>query len=390
MGNREPNELFTSRTRIKRWQSYGGIFHVLSVLFLSLSILWAYPQLKHQDAVVMGEEIRQKQELRQLLLESLDKLVRYEKYFREINGRYTRDLSNLSLPEKMASGNLEDLRRRYEISVLELHPNRFLLIASGVGNSDRVTIDESFRLNANFILPPPSKAYLFEEADRLLRLKMQGTKEAEGIYARYWRVQSAEEQWYAIGIKSPVLGEKHEIRQARLPASIFNSVSKHLQTRMSSSSQTAKDEAANQKSAEKSALPLAFKEKLSSNDVNDWLIHARQAQHIFKRERGRYARKWEELDLVSNFRFADRIRLAKNIRVHPMEISDDDSGFQLVLEGTSGDLLGEQFTTDKEGAVRQVRYTDTLIQQLQETTDLLENTFRINPVKEDVAPFSQP
>lgn len=382
MGNKEPIEIFHSRTRIKRWQSYGGVFHVLSVLFLAFSILWAYPKLKLHDAMIMGEEIRQRQESRQLLLESLDKLVRYEKYFREINGRYTRELSNLSLPEKMASGSLEELRRHYEISVLELHPNRFLLLASGVQNSDRVTIDESFRLNANFILPPPAKAYLFEEADRLLRLKMLGHESSEGIYSRYWRVQSAEEQWYAVGVRAPVLGEKHEIRQERLPASIFNSVSKQLKNHMNAQ--------AAEEAPKKSELPLAFKEKLSGNDVTDWLNQARQAQHIFKSERGRYARRWEDLDLVSSYRFADRIHLAKNIRVHPMDISDDDSNFHLVLEGTSGDLLGEQFTIDKEGAVRQVRYTDALIQQLQETTDLLESTFKINPVKEDAAPFSQP
>src|SRR5690606_34352941 len=104
----------------------------------------------------------------------------------EINGRFTRDISRLALPDQLSSGKRELLERDYEISVLEVRPNRFMLLATGITSSDRITIDESHRLNANFILPAPSRDYLLQEADRLLRLRAHGLPAEGGAFSRYW------------------------------------------------------------------------------------------------------------------------------------------------------------------------------------------------------------
>ena len=127
-------------------------------------------------------------------------------------------------------------------------------------------------------------------------------------------------------------------------------------------------------------------------EVKNWLEAAHFAQHVYRKEKGSFAKRWEDLDSVSDFHFAERMRIVKNIRVHPVDLGVDQESFHLTLEGTAGDLLGEQFVVDTGGTVRQVRYTEALIQQLQETTAILQNTFhfQINPIVEDSAQKSKP
>lgn len=380
---KETKQMFTVRERIRRWKAYSGVFHLLTVAALVVTSLWVLPSWRGRWA---GAEFADRQETRQLLLEALDKVVRYEKYFRELNGRYTRDLSRLSLPSTLSSGSMEELKRRYEISVLELHPNRFLVLATSLTGTDRVTIDERHRVNANFVLPPPSRTYLIEEADRLLRLKQAGREAEEGMYLRYWRLASGDQdEWFAVGQKNPVIGEKRGLFGERRPATIFSAVGEHLRNRLAPESLVAERSVA--------AVPAKslFKENLEASDVNEWLASARQAQHVFRREKGRYAHKWEELDAVSDYRFSERLKIARNVRVQPIEVLAGETGFRVTIEGTSGDLMGEQFVIDQDGAVRQVRYTEALIQQLQQTTNLLENTFhfQIKPL-DDPSQRGQP
>jgi hypothetical protein len=85
------------------------------------------------------------------------------------------------------------------------------------------------------------------------------------------------------------------------------------------------------------------------------------------------------------------MRVVRNVRVHPIELSGQgkSSGYRLTLEGTTGDLMGEQFVIDDTGTMRQVRYTESLIQQLQSNTNLLEN-FQINPIVDDPAQKYRP
>lgn len=379
---KKTDEMFTVRERIRRWKAYAGAFHLLTVAALVLTALWVLPTWSRREWSPAGADFSERQEARQALIETLDKVVRYEKYYRELSGRYTRDLSRLALPAKLASGDVEELKRRYEISVLELHPNRFIVLATGINSTDRVTIDERHRLSANFVLPPPARAYLHEEADRMLRLKESNRAPEEGLYLRYWQLSASEEnEWFAVGQRSPVLGERRGLDGERKPATIFSLVGEHLKNRLAAREERAV--------AAVSAKPL-FKEALSASDVNEWLSSARLAQHVFRRENGRYARRWDELDTVSDYRFSERLKIARNVRVQPIEVQDSE--FRVTIEGTSGELMGEQFAIDQAGRVRQVRYTETLIRQLQETTSLLENTFhfQINPVSEDPQQRAQP
>lgn len=361
----------------------------------ALCLTWILPLVASKSDLQLSQEWAQRQQGRQLLFEALDRLVRYQHYFHDINGRFTRDIARLSFPNRLASGELEQLRRIYEISVIEVQPRRFLIMATGVNNTDRVTIDESHRLNANFVVPPPTRAYLLEEADRLLALKSRGSEPQDGIFSQYWQIDRAQEGqgWVAIGVRSPVEGERREFQGDRALASIFAAVSERVKSKMGTmqaDGKTVKEES-DADDAELSAVPpraSLFKEILNPSDAQEWLERARLAQHVYHREYGIYAKRWEQLDVVSDYHFAERMKVAKNIRVYPIELSNDDKDFRLTLEGTSGDLMGEQFVMDRSGSMRQVRYTEALIHQLQEGTNLLENTFhfQINPIVEDSAP----
>ncbi len=356
-------QLFSIRHKFRRLRSLGGFFHLLSVAFLVLSALYLIPHYGSKTTFELDEDLKKRQSARQLLLETLDRFARYEKYHHEVYGRYTRDLHRLSLPNQLASGSRIELEQEYEISLLEVQPNRFVLLATGLKNSDRVTIDESHRLNANFVLPPPARAYLFEEADRMLRLQSQGLPLTEGVYGRYWELERAGAQlpWVAVGKKKPVLNERRELVAEREVASIFHSVKEQVQNRLVPGV---------------ASVASLGKTKVEVRDVQEWLEKARLAQHVYRREKGAYARRWEDLDQVSDYGFLERMRSASNIRVHPIEVNFGEKGFQLTLEGTEGDLLGERFVVDESGLMRQVRYTETIVQQLQETTEFLESAFR--------------
>jgi hypothetical protein len=389
------NTVFSARQRIRRWKSAAGAFHLLTLSGFVLCLTWLLPVISSQTTRGLSQAGNEQAVARQMLLEALDRLVRYQHYYYEIHGRFTRDLARLSLPGRLAGGDLEELQRSYEISVTELEPKRFLLLATGIHSTDRVTVDESRRLNANFALPNPSRAYLLEEADRVLALRSQGAEPLEGLYSAYWQVAPLGDGqgWVAVGTKKPVAGERREYQGERVLASIFAEVSERVKTKM-----TGKTSKAKPKEEESAEFELdqprvnLFKEQLSSTDVQEWLENARVAQHVHKREHGHFAKKWERLDGVSDYHFFERIQVAKNVRVHPIEITGDGKDFRLTIEGTSGDLMGEQFVVDSSGSVRQVRYTEALINQLQESTNLLENTFRfqINPIADDPSRRSQP
>ena len=136
-------ELFSARQRIRRWKAVASAFHLLSVAVSILCILLALPYVESRNANQITQEWKEEQESRQMLIETLDRLVRYQRYFHDIYGRYTRDLSRILLPNRLATGDLEQLRRSYEISVIEVQPKRFLILATGIKNTDRITVDES-------------------------------------------------------------------------------------------------------------------------------------------------------------------------------------------------------------------------------------------------------
>jgi hypothetical protein len=378
-------EVFSVRDRIRRWKSLSGFFHLLTMSGLVLSLLWMFPRIDSKSLLQATEELRERQGQRQLLVEALDKFVRYEKYYAETHGRYTRDLSRLRLPTSLTGGSRAEVREHYEISVIEAYPNRFLILATGINSADRATIDESNRLTANFVLPPPSRAYLFEEADRMLKLQAQNSEPSLGVFSRYWQVTAEEGSGLVVakGLRPPVLGERREWKAQ--PNPLFEAVSGQLKNRLEKGGSRVPASIAHEEPGYPGKTISPFHEVLNAQDVREWLEAGRYAQHVYLRENGKFAHRWEDLDSVSDFHFADRMQVAKNIRVHPVELSRDQAGFRLTLEGTEGDLMGEQFVTDQEGAIRQVRYTEALIHQLQETTNILQNAFQfqINPIVEE-------
>jgi hypothetical protein len=319
---------------------------------------------------------------RQQLLEALDRMGRQQHYFREVNGRFTRDLSRLAIPDRLASGTLEELKAEYEIAATEVSPSRFLLVGQGLKNGDRVSLDEMHRINANFVLPEPNKKYLSEEADRMLRLHKAGESPLPGIYAQYWRIESVpEEGLVALGVRAPVAGERLAQIPLRRPAGLFESVSEAIRNPELGNSIGAAIGAS-------AGLSVASS-LLQSRDVEAWLKAAHYAQHVFFREQGRFARKWDELDSAVDFQFSKKSKSTENVRFHPIEIQEGGQRYRIVLEGTRGDIEGEQFILDQSGNIQQVRFTEALKQQLQSTTDLLE-IFQVKPARELAPPSGIP
>lgn len=370
--------MFSAREKIRRWKAISGLFHLASISLLILAVCWWVPHPQGKSLTEISVEIQKQAEVRRTLLESLDRIVRYQKYYAEVHGKFTRDLNRLPVPDRQTASSEIDIRKFYEISVLDARPNRILVLATGISNGDRVTIDEGHRVSANFILPSPSRTYLEEEADRLLRIMGQGKSAETGLYSRYWKIESGEgRSLVAHGLRAPVLGQKKELEPARELSSLFASIREKVESRIMG--KPSKDSETDGRSVASGASPSKYPTLWVSEDVFAWLEAARLAQHVHFREKGKYARKWEDLDAVSNYDFVQRMKLAKNIRVNPIEFEGES--FRISIEGTSGDLMGEQYFVDHSGSIRQLRYTETLIQQLQETTSILEN-FQINPIFE--------
>lgn len=368
--------MFSAREKIRRWKAISGLFHLASIFLLVIAASWWVPHPQGKSLTEISVEIQKQADVRRQLLESLDRIVRYQKYYSEVHGKFTRDLNRLPVPDRQTASSEIDIRKFYEISVLDARPNRILVLATGIGNGDRVTIDEGHRVSANFILPAPSRSYLEDEADRLLRLMGQGRAAEPGLYSRYWKVEAGEGRTFvANGLRAPVLGQKKELEPARELSSLFASIREKVENRIMG--RQSKDSDSSGRTVASSAAPTKYPVEWRSEDVFSWLEAARLAQHVHFREKGKYAKKWEDLDLVSNYDFVQRMKLAKNIRVNPIEFEGE--AFRISVEGTSGDLMGEQYFVDHSGSIRQLRYTETLIQQLQETTNILEN-FQINPI----------
>ncbi len=384
------SDLFANRDRFRQARTWGGVLHLASVALAVIVLVLAYPRTIERSIASRDQETRAT-EVRRALIEALDRVVRYEHYHHEVYGRFTRDLYRLGLPEKLSDTTLDEIRRYFEISVIESSPSHVLVAATGLGFSarelsltgDRVIIDEHFRVQASFPLPEPSRSYLLEEADRKIRHQLQGKGHYEGVYADYWKVERAKDTEagiVAVGKRAPVLGEIHswiepvgarEISSVARPE-IFQSVRDRLRSRVLP--------------AESSEKSTPYVRDFRADDVRAWLEQVRLAQHIYRREFGRYARRWEDLAAVSDILTPNGSGFAPNLRVLPIEVSGREQVYRVTVEGKVGDLLGEQFVLDNTGAVRQLRYSDALAHQLQESTKMLKDTlnFKIEELPESV------
>lgn len=382
----QEQKVFGVRERWRKIRAWDGVFHLLSLSVGVLIVLAIYPGMPGDgnkaavDFVDGFSQVSRSQNIRQLLVEALDKIIRYENYYKDIHGHYTRDLSRLGLPDRLSTGSFDDVRRVYEVAVVELTSNRVVVMANGADSAqekmltrfDRMTMDERHRISANFVMPPPSRAYLYEEADRMLGLQLSGKSRLDSVVANFWNIESHGEgitDITAVGQKNPVLGVKRSLNTMGKAITLFDSVHGVLSGK-------------NMGHATRNLAMISSEEKEKNNsnqvrraaDVRALLRDVYQAQYIHKRERGTYAKRWEDLDAIAGFHFQEEKNLSSNLRFQPIEVNEQ--GYQITIEGTSGDLMGEQFQMSQNGSIRQVRYTDALIQQLQHSTAILENTFK--------------
>ncbi|NUM89347.1 MAG: hypothetical protein HUU37_09100 [Bdellovibrionales bacterium] len=340
---------FAARERLRQWKHWGGVLHLSSlVMAVLVAGLWV-PVERKPAAFSAALSAAEATDVRRALVEALDTIVRYEHYYREIHGRFTPDLARLGLPRFTASGSIDDVRERFDVDVRVIGASRFVVEARA--SAERAIIDEGHRLRANFLLPPPSRLFLFEEADRQIRASYQGRSREGGVYARYWRIEAG---GVAVGVREPVLGERHtwleSVGEGREPASLFAGVSSKLRAMAMSA-------------------PLQRRE-FSSAEVTRWLRNAQLAQHIHRRERGRFARRWQELDAVTQFGLSGLEQESANLRLLPIET--DATGYRIRVEGTEGNLLGEQFVLDQTGQVQQVRFSDALVKSISEGSSTLQ------------------
>lgn len=364
------------------WGKFLGAVCHLGVLILVVAVAAVRPEASSLNQSPLREIDPESLRARQALLEALDYYVRYQQYYREVYGRFSRDLAELGVPDMLALGSLEEVRRNYEISVLEASSKRLVILATAQPGaavapgtrSDRITVDERFRLNANFQLPPLAKKYLLTEADRGLSLRFKGREALLGLSADYWSFEPKQEaekiRWSAVGKQGPVLGNLRHHANPSLPerglASVFTRVSRHL-------GGTKRSIAANEEHAE-----------LGVRQIRYLLADARLAQHIHLRERGFYAEDWQALDQVTSFRIVERLDRSPNLSREPIELLRNSS-FELRLKAISGPLLGEVFSMGLSGELKQIRFTDVLVKKLNESSKILQGTavgFQISEIKD--------
>lgn len=164
--------------------------------------------------------------LRQELVLGLDLFVRAERALRAEGGSYTRAVGRV--PDVLGW-----LTHYYRIEVVRASRNELLVVAVGEGRragndggspviGDRVAIDDAFRVNANFPLPPPPRDYLLAVARMVLgsiarngdlRLPEQSEQDLlEGVYHGYFRYESRPvsaggRTFVAVGLQDPVRGD---------------------------------------------------------------------------------------------------------------------------------------------------------------------------------------
>jgi hypothetical protein len=184
----------------------------------------------------------------------------------------------------------------------------------------------------------------------------QNKNRLDSIFSQYWELDQGE----VVGLKAPVLGERKTLSdfvslEPRADFSLFETVSQKLRAPASSGW----------------SLDSAGPVTLRAEEILLVLQEMKQAMHIFRRERGYFPTRWEELDQLTGYGFTKQREQWSNLRLNPIEIND--RGYFITIDGTKGDLQGEQFILDQSGSVRQIRYTEAIIKQLEQTTAMLNS-----------------
>lgn len=209
------------------------------------------------------------------LIEAMDRLVAFEHYYRSIYGSFTPLLSRMGFSVPPGVSDLYDLR------IQEATENRLLVVAMGDGTQklkDRVTLDQGYRLEANFPVPPPRAEYLQRKALKHLRKLAQShvdqKVEEETVfreYFKYGKPTGENSKWVAVGVKGPVFGLRYELNQEQMDQSNL---------------------------AEFDGDEFAIGSFTGENP--ETLV---MAQKIYHGEVGRYAKNVSELSKIVSFRF---------------------------------------------------------------------------------------
>lgn len=170
---------------------------------------WAETAQQHTQVFTIYDEDRRE------LLEAMDQIVEGENYYHSVFGRFTPNLSDLefALPEA--------IQGRYEVGVSESSETKLLVAAYSLksdrlaSGSDQVSLDQFYRLNANFPIPQPRSEYLRARAERHLK-NLAGMPRGQivtepGVFRGYFRFDvntdgEDRRNAVALGVKAPVLG----------------------------------------------------------------------------------------------------------------------------------------------------------------------------------------
>jgi hypothetical protein len=160
------------------------------------------------------------QELRQELIENLDRLVSYQHYYHSLNGRFTLVLNRIGLPLSLRVSS------EYDVRVLVASSDELLIHAVSEKNGkvlDRVSIDQDYKIHANFLIPAPRRSYLRATALKHLRLLREAPRGVvvpeRGVYQGYFEYSvktSSDDHVHAFahGIKAPVVGDRIELNSS--------------------------------------------------------------------------------------------------------------------------------------------------------------------------------
>jgi hypothetical protein len=248
------------------------------------------------------------------LIETLDRLVAYEHYYRSVYGHFTKLVTRLGYPIP------KELSELYDVHVSEASRERLVITAfsevagAGGGTQDLVSIDQDYELHASFALPAPRAEYLKSLAFKRLRAMRdaQGgaSPEEQGVFKGFFRFEQRLDSRdrrvaFAVGVKAPVVGAQLELGPDD-------------------------QEIAEDANSEQGKATLATGQKPVTN-VMSTLEEAYLAQRICHGELGRYAKNWSELSQIASFRFEDKAKFGEAGQV-PF---GDDAGSVLEIDAAS-------------------------------------------------------
>jgi hypothetical protein len=193
----------------------------LILIFMSFSgLAWWSNELRYHKDIALTET-PEKSELRQQLVEILDRLAVYQHYYKANYGKFTKIIHRLGLQIPA------EIRTFYDFRVSEATANTFQIIAVSEDapkdpqrQVEIASVNEGFRFQSNFEMPEPRVEYLKAYAKKNLRnllITRKPVKEA-AIYSGYFKYDIKKDSdmndvAVATGIKYPVANSQVSFAQ---------------------------------------------------------------------------------------------------------------------------------------------------------------------------------